>query len=204
MHRSGLALALAMPLLAQAPDRDRGWSAGAAIHTAVPLGGLSGAVNDHLGFGFALQGLLRVGGGLVLRPQLEGTGFRVTRYDPVAWWFDADSREVLRTYRLGVDALVYLEGGPRRGPYLLGGVALQSASFDRVVPDGQGSSTTTDSRLTQSGLALTGGAGYQINPDFAVEFRYYRFDYQDPAAYEAAEQTRRRGQSLLIGLAVRF
>jgi opacity protein-like surface antigen len=196
------ALALAAPLLAQDPDM--GWGAGASIHAAVPLGGLSRAVNDHMGFGFALQGLLPLGGSVVLRPQVEGTGFRVTRYDPVAWWFDADSREVLRTYRLGMDALVYLEGGSRRGAYLVGGVALQNASFDRVVPDGQGNSTTASSRLNETGLALTGGAGYQFNPMVAVEFRYYRFDYQDPAAERTSEQTRRNGQSLLVGLAVRF
>ena len=141
----------------------------------------------------------------MLRPQLEGTGFRVTRVDPLAWLYNADSREILRTYRIGADLLIHLAGNPRAmGPYLIGGVALQNSSFDRVVQDSSGDSTTTDSRLSQWSPAWTLGAGLQFNPHAAVELRYYRFDYQDPAARAASEATKRAGASILAGLVFKF
>jgi hypothetical protein len=81
------------------------------------MGTLAKDVNDHNGFGLALQAPLDLGSGLVLRPQIEGTGFRITRYDPFAWFLNGDDREILRTYRLGADLLVHFSGDPRRpGP----------------------------------------------------------------------------------------
>ncbi|MBK8727055.1 MAG: outer membrane beta-barrel protein [Holophagaceae bacterium] len=204
-----IALGLAAPLLAQAPEpglKDApSWTVGLGLHAAFASGELSKAVNNHTGYGFAVQFPMRLGGGLMLRPQLEGTGFRVTRYDALAWLYNSDTREVLRTYRAGVDLLIHFTGDPREpGPYLIAGVALQNASFDHLAQDANGDSHTTDTRLSQWGPAWTLGAGLQFNAHVGAELRYYRFDYQDPAALAAAEATRRPGASLLAGLVVRF
>lgn len=112
----GLSLACSLPLAAQEPSAP-GWTVGIGFHTAFPMGTLAKDVNDHNGFGLALQAPLDLGSGLVLRPQIEGTGFRITRYDPFAWFLNGDDREILRTYRLGADLLVHFSGDPRRpGP----------------------------------------------------------------------------------------
>lgn len=200
----GLSLALSLPLAAQEPGT-AGWTVGVGFHTAFPTGTLSKDVHDHHGFGLALQAPLNLGGGLVLRPQIEGTGFRITRYDAFAWLLNGDDREILRTYRLGVDLLVHLSGDARRpGPYLLGGVALQNASIDDVVQNSHGDSETGSTRLSETGMAYNVGAGLRFGPHAAVELRYYRFDYQDPKALEAAPVTRRPGESILLGVAFTF
>lgn len=200
----GLSLALSLPLAAQEPAT-AGWTVGIGLHTAFPAGTLSKDVNDHNGFGLALQVPLDLGSGLVLRPQVEGTGFRIDRYDPFAWLLNGDNREILRTYRLGADLLVHFSGDARRpGPYLLGGIALQNASIDYVVQNSHGDSETGSTRLSETGMAYDVGAGFRFGPHAAVELRYYRFDYQDPSALRAATATRRAGESLLLGVAFTF
>lgn len=200
----GLSLALSLPLAGQEPATAR-WTVGIGLHTAFPTGTLSKDVNDHNGFGLALQIPLDLGSGLVLRPQVEGTGFRIDRYDPFAWLLNGDNREILRTYRLGADLLVHFSGDARRpGPYLLGGIALQNASIDYVVQNSHGDSETGSTRLSETGMAYDFGAGFRFGPHAAVELRYYRFDYQDPSALRAATATRRAGESLLLGVAFTF
>ena len=208
LRRIALGLSLAacgvLPLAAQEPDA-RGWTVGVGFHTAFPTGTLSKDVNDHNGFGLAIQAPYDLGGGLVLRPQVEGTGFRITRYDPFAWLGNGDDREILRTYRLGADLLVHFSGDARRpGPYVLGGIALQNASIDRVYQDSNGDSVTGSTRLSETGLAYNFGAGFRFGPHAALELRYYRFDYQDPSAPRAATATRRAGESFLLGVAFSF
>ncbi len=209
MRRACLAFGLALPLLAQSPDPGppgaSGWTVGLGFHTAFPTGDLAKVVNDHNGFGLALQFPIDLGRGLVLRPQVEGTGFRITRYDPFAWFLNGDEREILRTYRAGADLLVHFSGDSRRrGPYLLGGVALQNASIDRVSQNSEGDSATTSTRLSETGMAFSFGVGMQFGPHGALELRTYRFDYQDPAAMAATTATRRSGTALLLGMVVKF
>ena len=209
MRRACLAASLALPLLAQSPapglPGTSGWTVGVGFHTAFPTGDLAKVVNDHNGFGLALQVPLDLGSGLVLRPQLEGTGFRITRYDPFAWFLNGDEREILRTYRVGADLLVHLSGDSRRrGPYLLGGVAIQNASIDRVSQNSEGDSATTSTRLSESGTAFSFGVGLQFNAHAALEVRAYRFDYQDPAAETASAAHRRSGTAVLLGVVVKF
>ncbi len=200
----GLSLALALPLAAQEPGTS-GWTVGMGFHTAFPTGALSKAVNDHNGFGLAFQVPLDLGSGLVLRPQIEGTGFRITRYDPFAWFLNGDDREILRTYRLGADLLVHFSGdGRRRGPYVLAGLAVQNASVDYVVQNSEGDSVNTSTRLSETGMAYAFGAGFRFGPHSALELRYYRFDYQDPSALKASTATRRAGESILLGVAFSF
>jgi hypothetical protein len=203
MNLRALALGLALPLAAQDPGPDI--HLGLGFHTAFPTGALSNAVNDHNGFGIALQAPIHLGGGLTLRPQLEGTGFRITRYDPLAWTLDSDNREILRTYRAGADVLLNLSGrsgGP--GPYLLAGAALQHASIDWVVQDREGQDVTADTRFSETGLALSVGAGVAFGNHAALELRAYRFDYQDPSTPTATGLTRRQGTAILLGVVFSF
>ena len=209
MKLSWLALGLAIPMLAQTPEpglkEPSDWTIGFGLHMGFPSGELSKAVNNHTGYGVAVQFPISLGGGLIFRPQIEGTGYRVTRYDTLAWLFNYDDREVLRTYRLGVDLLVPLMGGPNKmGPYLVGGIAFQNSSYDRLTQDSNGDSITTSTRLSLWGPAWTAGVGMKISPRVAVELRYYRFDYQDPGALENSATTKRSGESFLMGIVVRY
>lgn len=204
-----IALGLAVPLLAQSPEpglRDASpWSLGFGLHMGFPSGELAKAVNNHTGYGIAVHFPIHVGGGLVLRPQLEGTGYRVTRYDTLAWLFNYDDREVLRTYRAGVDMLIHFTGDPHKtGPYLIGGVAMQNSSYDWLVQNAEGDSITTATRLSMWGPAWTVGAGMQVSPHVAAELRYYRFDYQEPGTLLNSVATKQSGQSILMGLVVRY
>lgn len=203
MNLRTLALGLALPLAAQEPGAEV--RVGLGFHTAFPTGALAKAVNDHNGFGIAFQAPIHLGGGFTLRPQLEGTGFRITRYDPVAWALDSDHREILRTYRAGADLLLNLSGrAGGRAPYLLAGVALQHASIDWVVQDREGQSTTADTRFSETGLALSVGAGVALGPHAALELRAYRFDYQDPSTPTASGLARRQGTAVLLGMVFTF
>lgn len=204
-----IALGLAAPLLAQSPDpglnEPSPWSIGFGLHAGFPSGELAKAVNNHMGYGVAVQFPIRLGGGLVLRPQFEGTGYRVSRYDTLAWLFNYDDREVLRTYRAGVDLLIPFTGGQHRtGPYLIGGVALQNSSYDQLAQNSNGDTVTTSTRLSLWGPAWTVGVGIRVNPYVAVELRYYRFDYQDAGALQASLATKQLGESFLLGFAVRY
>lgn len=203
MNLRTLALGLALPLAAQDPGQQI--HVGLGVHTAFPTGALSKAVNNHNGFGIAFQAPFHLGGGLTFRPQLEGTGFRITRYDPLAWTLDSDNREILRTYRAGADVLLNLSGrsgGP--GPYLLAGAAVQHASIDWVVQDREGQDTTADTRFSETGLALTAGVGVAFGNHAALELRAYRFDYQDPSTPTSSGLTRRQGTAILLGVVFSF
>jgi len=209
MRRACLAFGLALPMLSQTPETSISggprFPLGVGFHTAFPTGDLSKVVNDHNGFGLAVQFPVELGGGLVLRPQVEGTGFRITSYDPFAWLLNGDDREILRTYRVGTDLLLHFSGDPRRrGPYLLGGVAVQNASFDRVVQDSDGKDVTTSTRLSETGMAFSFGVGMQFGPHSALELRSYRFDYQDPSARQSSTLSRRSGTALLLGVVFKF
>lgn len=209
MKLGWIALGLALPVLAQAPEpglkEPAAWTIGFGLHMGFPTGDLGNAVNNHIGYGVAVQFPINLGGGLQLRPQLEGTGYRITSYDTVAWLFNYDDREVLRTYRAGVDLLIPLTGDLRKtGPYLIGGVALQNSSYARLVQDSNGDSVTTSTRLSMWGPAWTAGVGMKVSPHVAVEARYYRFDYQDPGALQNSVATKRSGESFLMGIVVRY
>jgi len=209
MKLSWIALGLGIPLLAQAPEpglkEPDNWTIGFGLHMGFPTGDLGNAVNNHIGYGVAVQFPINIGGGLQLRPQLEGTGYRITRYDTLAWLFNYDDREVLRTYRAGVDLLIPLTGSPyKTGPYLIGGVALQNSSYDRLIQDANGDSVTTSTRLSLWGPAWTAGIGMMVSQHVGVELRYYRFDYQDPGALPNSVATKRSGESFLTGIVVRY
>ena len=75
MNLRWIAFGLAAPLLAQSPGpdlkRDPEWTVGVGLHMGFPSGELSSAVNDHTGYGFALQCPMVLGGGLVLVEDIE-------------------------------------------------------------------------------------------------------------------------------------
>jgi len=144
---------------------------GLGFLTAMGLGSMSTDLNNHPGFGIALQGYFPVGSRFQVRPAFEWTGYRVNEYNLASRFlaellgaYYEDTRVVFRTYRLGMDGVLYFHDR-YRGPFLSGGVGVQlsrvyiedvlwrGASEEEVMPIDASASTT--------GLWLGGGAGYQ-------------------------------------------
>ncbi|HVN77337.1 MAG TPA: hypothetical protein VMT19_13545 [Thermoanaerobaculaceae bacterium] len=171
---------------APAPKRS-GFHAGIGIMVASGLGSVSSDLNNHPGFGLAFQGYLTVASRFQVRPAFEWTGYRVNEYNLasrlLADVLDAeyrDTRVVFRTYRFGVDGVLYFRDG-YRGPFVSGGVGVQLSRVyiedvmwhgtdqEEVVPLGASSSTT--------GLWLGGGAGYRSGST-SLELRLSRAPYR--------------------------
>ena len=169
-----------------APEASK-FRTGVGFLVASGVGSMSSDLNGHPGFGFALQGYLPVASRFQVRPAFEWTGYRVNEFNLashlLAELLGADYREtrvVFRTYRLGVDGVLYFRDR-YRGPFVSGGVGVQvsrvyvedvmwqGTSEEEVIPVDASSSTT--------GLWLGGGAGYQWTYG-NVELRLSRAPYR--------------------------
>jgi hypothetical protein len=170
-----------------APNPQEGARAGIGFLVATGLGAMSSDLNNHPGFGLALQGYFPVGSRFRVRPAFEWTGYRVNEYNlasrllaELLGAYYQDTRVVFRTYRLGMDGVLYFRDS-YRGPFLSGGIGVQlsrvyvedvlwyGTSEEDVMPIGASSSTT--------GLWLGGGVGYQWKVG-NVELRLSRAPYR--------------------------
>jgi len=170
---------------APAPEAPR-FRGGIGVLVATGLGSMSTDLNGHPGFGLTIQGYLPLGSRFQLRPAFEWTGYRVNEYNLASrilaellgaeHW---ETRVVFRTYRLGLDGVIYFRER-YRGPYLSGGVGVQlSRVYLEDVAwygDEVEAVRTVDAGCTTTGLWLGGGAGYQWEVG-NVELRLSRAPY---------------------------
>lgn len=174
-----------------------GLQVGFGVLAATGLGSMSFDLNRHPGFGFAVQGYLPVASRLELRPAFEWTGYRVDEYNLAARALVEllggsyeDTRVVFRTYRLGLDGIVYFREH-YRGPFLSGGAGVQVSRvyIEDVVhySDGGQEVTPLHASSATTGLWLGGGVGYAW-PEANVELRLSR------APYSFAEQRSANGR----------
>ncbi len=196
---------------------------GVSVHTSVGLGELGKDVRDQLGFGIGLQAQIPVGGHLALRPNFAWTGFRVNDRN-LGWKFMAavlnasydEERLVLRSYQVGLDLVLFPEGGSR-GVYFFGGGGLQRAQLDlesRYV-DRHGEDTQEHvSPILSWDPALTpyvqGGVGLQGKGGLFAEARLTAWRYRAAKGYELldtplnARTELREALSLTFSVGVRF
>ena len=170
-----------------------GLQLGFGVLAATGLGSMSNDLNRHPGFGFAVQGYLPVASRLELRPAFEWTGYRVNEYNLAALALVEllggsyeDTRVVFRTYRLGLDGVVYFREH-YRGPFLSGGVGVQVSQvyIEDVVHYSDGSQDVAPLRASSAttGLWLGGGVGYAwpgANLELRLSRAPYRFTGQRP------------------------
>ena len=184
----------------------QGLELGFGVLAATGLGSMSCDLNRHPGFGFVLQGYLPVASRLELRPSFEWTGYRVNEYNLAALALVEllggsyeDTRVVFRTYRLGLDGIVYFRE-QYRGPFLSGGVGVQlsQTSIEDVAHYANGEEDVTPLRASSAttGLWLGGGVGYAW-PGANVELRLSR------APYGFAEHRSTSGRGNALPLQVR-
>lgn len=167
---------------------------GVGVLAATGLGSMSTDLNGHPGFGFAVRGYVPVASRLELRPAFEWTGYRVNEYNLAALLLTEllgasyeDTRVVFRTYRLGLDGVVYLRKR-YTGPFLSGGVGVQLSQvyIEDVVHYGDGKEDVTPLHASSAttGLWLGGGVGYQwagSNVELRLSRAPYGFTGQRPA-----------------------
>jgi hypothetical protein len=215
-----LALTASLGLAGEAPAPEapavRG---GLGVLVATGLGPMFSDLNGHPGFGLTIQGYIPLGSRFQLRPAFEWTGYRVNEYNVASrilaellgleYW---ETRVVFRTYRLGLDGVIYFRER-YKGPYLSGGVGVQLSRvyLEDVAwsSDGMEDVRTVDAGCTTTGLWLGGGAGYQWEVG-NVELRLSRAPYSytsrrppdtEPDALPFQEQP---GWALHLILGVRF
>jgi hypothetical protein len=165
----------------------QGFRLSIGLLVASGLGPMSSDLNHHPGFGLALAGYIPVGSRFRVRPAFEWTGYRVSGYNlasrllaEVLGAAYQETRVVFRTYRLGVDGVLYF-GDLYRGPFVSGGAGVQRSRVyiedvlwygtreEDVEPVDASSSTTA--------LWLGGGAGYQWS-SASLELRLSRAPYR--------------------------
>ena len=198
---------------------DSGFQVGLGVLAASGLGSMSTDLNNHPGFGLAIQGYLPVASRLELRPAFEWTGYRVNEYNLAALALVEllggsyeDTRVVLRTYRLGLDGVVYFRER-YRGPFLSGGVGVQVSRvyIEDVVhySDGGEDITPLHTSSATTGLWLGGGVGYQWeagNVELRMSRAPYRFTGHRPTNTHgnALPFEARPGWALHLMLGVKF
>jgi len=177
-----------------------GFRWGVALLVASGVGSMSSDLNDHPGFGVAFQGYLPVASRFQLRPAFEWTGYRVNEYnlasrllaEALGAYYE-DTRVVFRTYRLGMDGVLYFRDR-YRGPFLSGGIGVQVSQVyvEDVVRYGDGGEDVTPIATSSSttGLWLGGGTGYQWESG-SLELRLSRapFRYTSRRPTEAGLNT---------------
>jgi hypothetical protein len=203
---------------APAPEAPR-FRGGIGVLVATGLGSMSTDLNGHPGFGLTIQGYLPLGSRFQLRPAFEWTGYRVNEFNLasriLAELLGADyleTRVVFRTYRLGLDGVIYFRER-YRGPYLSGGVGVQLSRvyLEDVArySDGGEEIMPVDTGSTTTGLWLGGGAGYQWeagNVELRLSRAPYSYTTQRPSDTErnALPFEGRPGWALHLILGVRF
>ena len=191
---------------------------GFGLLTATGVGSMSTDLNGHPGFGFAIRGYLPVASRLELRPGFEWTGYRVNEYNVAAFLLTEllggsyeDTRVVFRTYRLGLDGVVYLME-PHAGPFLSGGVGVQLSQvyIEDVVhyANAEEDVTPLHTSSATTGLWLGGGLGYQwaeSNVELRLSRAPYGFTAQRPAGHgNTLPFEARPGWALHLLFGVRF
>jgi hypothetical protein len=160
---------------------------GLGVVAATGLGSMSTDLNRHPGFGIVVQGYFPVAARLELRPAFEWTGYRVNEYNLAALALVEvfggsyeDTRVVFRTYRLGLDGVVYLRER-YCGPFLSGGFGVQVSRvyIEDVVhySDWTEDVTPLHASSATTGLWLGGGVGYAW-PVGTAELRLARAPYR--------------------------
>jgi hypothetical protein len=215
-----LTLTASLGLAGEAPaPRASGFRSGIGVLVATGLGSMSTDLNGHPGFGVTIQGYLPLGSRFQIRPAFEWTGYRVNEYNLasriLAELLGADyleTRVVFRTYRLGLDGVIYFRE-QYRGPYLSGGVGVQLSRvyLEDVARNGDGGAEVmpVDAGSTTTGLWLGGGAGYQwevSNVELRLSRAPYSYTSQRPLESErnALPFEGRPGWALHLILGVRF
>jgi hypothetical protein len=207
--------------LAGGPAVAQGSAAQGAIGVVVAtgLGSMSTDLNGHPGFGIAVQGYLPVAPRFDLRPAFEWTGYRINEYNLAALALVElfggsyeDTRVVFRTYRLGLDGVVYLRDRDR-GPFLSGGAGVQVSRvyIEDVIRSREGVEDITPLHASSAttGLWLGSGVGYAWEVG-SVELRLARAPYRFTGQRRADRQVNafpleaRPGWALQLMLAVRF
>ncbi len=183
------------------------------------LGGMSHDLNGHPGFGLRIGAHLPIASRFELRPAFEWTGYRVSGYNLAARAFASyvgadyeETRTVFRTYRLGMDGLVYLRGS-HEGPFLSLGLGVQRSQVyleDRAVDSNGEQVRILDTSARRTGLWIGAGLGYQWATT-NLELRLSRAPYgyasdrtaTSPTSAEAPFGTR-QGWALHLFAGVRF
>jgi hypothetical protein len=135
------------------------------------LGPMSSELNHHPGFGLALAGYLPLSSRFRVRPAFEWTGYRVSEYNLASRLLAEvlganyqETRVVFRTYRLGVDGVLYFRDR-YQGPFVSGGAGVQLSQvyIEDVLRYGAGGEEVApiDASSSTTGLWLGGGTGYQ-------------------------------------------
>ena len=157
----------------------QGPTLGLNLHMALSTGPLNQDVNQHPGFGMGITVPVPVGPGIILRPNAEMTGTRVTAYNPVGWLYNQDPKDVFRTYKGGLDLQVYPAGDQNHGGYLFAGAGVQWSMLDLDQPTENGSQTYATYHR-RAGAWFGGGFGFQFNAASALEVRLSTFQYRAP------------------------
>jgi len=192
MLRTALTLGLCLPLAAAedatSPLAFGNWSLGLSVHTAVPAGQLSSDVNHQLGFGLGFHVPVRLGDHHSIRPSFEWTGYRVNDRNwasrALASMIEADYSEdrlILRSYKVGIDYLVYSKDG-LSGTYgvLSGGIQRSRLYLEERNVQQDSNSEQTSPIHSWDGLNtgwFGAGIGYQGKNHLFVEFKYTNWRY---------------------------
>jgi hypothetical protein len=210
MRRAVLAALLVLPLGAQATLFREDTALPPTLDIHVQAGfpqEVAGRDLDRGSWGASVAWLWHLGGRHLLRPNLEYDRYRVSPLAAPAWSPETDTSGTLRTWKLGVDYLLYQEPWVFRGPYVLVGIGIQYAEVDRWAQGGsQEGLLNSHETLT---VPWTGvGAGYQITSDIALELRYSWAAYpaqrgQPLGSQVSTEPIQREGRYLHVALALR-
>jgi hypothetical protein len=214
-----LALAASVGVAGEAPSPGSSkFRVGVGVMVASGLGSMSSDVNHHPGFGFTVQGYFPVGSRFQVRPAFEWTGYRVNEYNFASHLLAEvlgenyeETRVVFRTYRVGIDGVLYFRDR-YCGPFLSGGIGLQHSRVYLEDVLWQGSEqgvTPIDAAASTDGLWLGGGVGYQW-ASANLELRLSRAPYSYTTARPANGPTNafpfepRPGWALHLIMAVIF
>ncbi len=182
-------------------------SLGVNAQLGFPLGTANRDLNEHYGWGLALNYPWHLGGRHVLRPNLEYNRYRISPPSPPAWAAEADQSPDLTSWKVGVDYLLYQEPWAHHGPYVFVGAGLQWSRSEHRVANASGTALVSHRATSQAPWVGT-GFGYQFTPDIALEVRYSLTAYeaqkgQRLGSYTLTESVRREGSFVHMVLAVR-
>jgi hypothetical protein len=202
---------LALPLVAQGTlfqeDTTLPPSLGVHLQVGLPRGIADQDLNRHIGFGLALGYPWHLGGGHLLRPNLEYNQYRITPQPAPAWTAEAAEKHIFQSWKLGIDYVLYAEPWVYRGPYALLGVGIQHSNVDFPVQHGtQHALAIHSSSLTSPWVGV--GCGYQFTSDAGLELRYSMAAYaaergQPLTSYTLTEPIKRDGRFLHLILVLR-
>ena len=124
-----------------------------------PLGNLKTLTGNSLGFGLAATLTVDLGGGRTVRPRMD-----YLSYPGRVGYFR------LEQFSGGADYVYFTEGRSSHGLYYVAGAGIANNNYETFQP-------SFARAYTNPYLAL--GAGYQLNADWGVEFRFSSSRYTD-------------------------